>query len=100
MNILLIGLIDIADIVLTLYTWVIIISVILSWLVAFDVINARNTFVYTVGDITYRMTEPVYRPIRSMMPNLGGIDLTPMVVLLIILFIQTSLFRFLRLQLA
>lgn len=76
----------ILDTVLNLYTWVIVAWVILSWLVAFNVVNAHNRFIYVVGDMLNRLTEPVMRPIRRLMPNLGGIDLSPLVVLLGIYF--------------
>jgi YggT family protein len=79
------------DTVLGLYMWLIILQVILSWLVAFNVINMSNRFVYMVGDFLYRVTEPVMRPIRNILPNLGGIDLSPMVVLLLIIFIRKLL---------
>lgn len=63
--------------------WIIVIaSAILSWLLAFGVVNSRNQFVATVGGALYRLTEPVYRPIRQFLPDLGGIDLSPLVVLL------------------
>lgn len=77
--------------VLELYTWIIIISAIMSWLVAFNVINARNRLVYTIGDVLYRLTEPALRPIRRFLPNLGGIDLSPLVLLLLIFFIRSLL---------
>jgi YggT family protein len=73
---------------LTLYIYILIASAILSWLIAFNVVNARNQFVAMVGEFLYRITEPVLRPIRSRMPNLGGIDISPIIVVLIIIFIQ------------
>lgn len=79
------------DTVLAIYTWVIIVQAILSWLIAFDVVNRRNQIVYTVGGMLYRLTEPAYRPVRRFMPNLGGIDLSPLVVLLLIYFIRLLL---------
>lgn len=75
-------------VVLDLFVWVLIISAILSWLIAFNVINTQNRFVYTVSDMLYRLTEPVLRPIRNIMPNLGGIDLSPIVVILLVMFLQ------------
>ncbi len=74
--------------VIDLYIWVIIISAVLSWLVAFNVINTQNRFVYTVVDILWRLTEPVLRPIRSVLPNLGGIDISPVILILLLLFIR------------
>ncbi|NJB76534.1 YggT family protein [Thalassospira tepidiphila] len=61
-------------------------SAILSWLVAFNVINTSNRFVYLVGDFLYRVTEPVLRPIRRIMPDLGGIDISPIILILILQF--------------
>jgi len=84
----------IIDIILRLYTWVIIGSAILSWLVAFDVINRSNQFVYTIGNVLYRLTEPALRPIRRFMPNLGGIDLSPIVLLLLIFFLRNLIYRY------
>jgi YggT family protein len=73
---------------LTLYIYIIIAAAVLSWLIAFNVVNPRNQFVAAVGEFLYRITEPVLRPIRNMLPNLGGIDISPIVVILIITFIQ------------
>jgi YggT family protein len=75
--------------VLTLYVYVLIAAAVLSWLVAFNVVNPRNPFVMSVGEFLYRITEPVLRPIRNMMPNLGGIDISPVILILIIFFIQS-----------
>ncbi|MEO3432534.1 YggT family protein [Inquilinus sp. CAU 1745] len=79
------------DSILALYFWIIIISAILSWLVAFNVVNTSNRIVYTIGDVLYRLTEPALRPIRRFMPNLGGIDLSPVVLLLLIGFVRNLL---------
>ena len=76
------------DTILELYMWVVIASVILSWLVAFNVINTRNQFVSAVAEFLYRITEPLLAPIRSFMPNLGGLDISPIILILIIMFIQ------------
>ncbi len=79
---------DIVLIVLDLYIWLLIASAILSWLVAFNVVNTRNQFVSAVGEFLYRITEPVLAPIRSVLPNLGGLDISPIVVILIIMFME------------
>lgn len=71
--------------------WIIIIQAILSWLVAFNVINVTNDFVRTVLVALQRMTEPLYRPIRRIMPDLGALDLSPMVVLLIIIILRSAI---------
>ncbi|MFN3685484.1 YggT family protein [Salinarimonas sp.] len=82
------ALLDVIIVALQLYTWIIIASAIISWLVAFGVVNMRNDFVRAVYDFLHRVTEPALRPIRSIMPNLGGIDISPIILLLVIFFIQ------------
>jgi YggT family protein len=79
---------DIVIIILDLYTWLLIASAILSWLIAFNVVNTRNQFVSAVAEFLYRITEPVLAPIRSIMPNLGGLDISPIIVILLIMFIE------------
>ncbi len=79
---------DIFLIVTDIYIWVLIASAILSWLVAFNVVNTSNRFVYLLGDFLYRATEPVLRPLRSFLPNLGGIDISPVVLILLLIFAQ------------
>ena len=81
-------------VVLNLYVWVLIISAVLSWLIAFNVINTRNRFVYTVTDILYRLTEPALRPIRNVLPNLGGIDISPIILILGIFFVQSLIVNY------
>lgn len=76
------------DIALEIYIWLLIAAAILSWLIAFNVVNTRNQVVATVGDFLYRITEPALRPIRNLMPNLGGIDISPVILILIIIFIR------------
>ena len=82
------AILDIVIIVLDLYVWLLIASAILSWLIAFNVVNTRNQFVAAVAEFLYRITEPVLRPIRNLLPNLGGIDISPVIVILIIIFVQ------------
>jgi len=76
------------DIALQLYVWLLIAAAVLSWLVAFNVVNTRNQFVAMIGDFLYRITEPVLRPIRNMLPAMGGIDISPIILILIIIFIR------------
>ena len=78
----------IVDAAIDLYIWAIIISAVLTWLVHFGVVNARNQFISLVGQFLWRLTEPAIRPIRRFMPNLGGIDISPIIVLLIIFFLR------------
>lgn len=74
-----------------LYYWAVIISAVLSWLVAFDIINVRNKFMYAVIDVLYRVTEPVLRPIRRFMPNTGSMDFSPLVLIFILIFVRMIL---------
>ena len=76
------------DTVLSLYVWLLIASAVLSWLVAFNVVNTRNRAVYAIGDFLYRVTEPALRPIRRVMPNLGGMDISPIILILLIFFVR------------
>lgn len=74
--------------ILNMYVWLLIAAAVLSWLIAFNVVNVRNQFVGMVADFLYRITEPVLRPIRNVMPNLGGLDISPIILIIIIFFIQ------------
>ena len=76
------------DLALELYIWILIAAAIFSWLVAFNVVNVRNSVVGMIGDFLYRITDPALRPIRNLMPNLGGIDISPVILILIIIFIR------------
>jgi YggT family protein len=82
------ALLDVVLIALELYVWLVIAAAILSWLIAFNVVNTRNHAVAMVGDFLFRITEPALRPIRGFMPNLGGIDISPVILILIIYLIE------------
>jgi YggT family protein len=82
------AILEVILIVLDLYVWLLIASAILSWLIAFNVVNTRNQLVAGVAEFLYRITEPVLAPIRSVMPNLGGLDISPIILILIIILIQ------------
>jgi YggT family protein len=82
------AILDIILIVLDLYVWLLIAAAILSWLIAFNVVNTRNQLVSAIAEFLYRITEPLLAPIRSFMPNLGGLDISPIILILIIYFIQ------------
>jgi YggT family protein len=88
-------LISVLIVALDIYVWLVIASAILSWLVHFGVINTRNQFVSMIGDFLWRVTEPALRPIRRFMPNLGGIDISPIILILIIYFLQKVLINIL-----
>jgi YggT family protein len=74
--------------IITIYIWLLIASAILSWLVTFNVVNTRNRVVFVIGDFLYKITEPALRPIRRILPSLGGIDLSPVVLILILFFLR------------
>ena len=76
------------DTLITLYIWILIASAILSWLIAFNVVNARNPIVAGIGEFLYRVTEPALRPIRNLLPNLGGIDISPILLIVLIVFLR------------
>ena len=80
------------DTIITLYIWILIASAILSWLIAFNVVNARNPIVANLDDFLRRITEPALRPIRALLPNLGGIDISPVILILLLLFLQRIIF--------
>ncbi len=88
------ALLDVILLILQLYSYVIIIVAIMSWLIAFNVINIYNNVVRTIWDAMNAMTEPVLRPIRSMLPNVGGLDLSPLVLLLLIFLIQDIITKY------
>ena len=84
-----IPLINFIVMIIQLYIWVIIAAAIMSWLIAFGVVNTNNRFVYLIADFLYRVTEPAIAPIRRFMPDLGGIDISPIVLILLLIFIQS-----------
>ena len=82
------ALIELVVTVITIYVWVLIVQAVLSWLVAFGVVNTRNRAVVMIGDLLWRLTEPALRPIRRVLPDLGGIDISPVILILILYFIR------------
>ena len=86
-----VALFQLIDTVINVYIWLLIIWAVLSWLVAFNVVNTGNRFVYLVGDFLNRITEPALGPIRRLMPNLGGIDISPMILILLLIFLRNLL---------
>lgn len=81
------------DQVIGLYITLVIIQVVLSWLVAFNVLNTSNRFVYLVGDFLYRITAPALNPLRRLLPSMGGMDLSPVVLILGLYFLRVLLLR-------
>ena len=82
------------DSVVTLIIWAVILSAILSWLVGFNIINVRNRLVYIIVDSLQRITEPLLLPIRRLLPNLGGLDLSPIVLILLLIFFRNLVFEY------
>ena len=74
--------------ILTLYTYVVIANVVISWLIAFNILNTSNRFVYSILEFTYKLTEPILNKIRGFLPNLGSLDISPEVLLLLLWFIE------------
>ena len=83
------------DNIISLYIWVLIINVILSWLVAFNILNTSNRFVYSVLDVSLKLTNPPLNYIRKYLPNLGSIDISPIVLILLLMFLRNLVFEFL-----
>jgi len=82
------AILDVILVILQLYWWIVLIMVIMSWLISFNVINTRNEFVAMIWRTVNQLTEPVLRPIRRIMPNFGGMDISPIILFLLIFFIQ------------
>lgn len=85
------ALLEVINMILSLYIWVLVIGAILSWLVAFNVINSYNRLVQMTSDFIYRLTEPFLRPIRRILPPVGGLDLSPLILIFIIYFVQLTI---------
>jgi YggT family protein len=85
---------DIILLILQIYIWLLIAAAVLSWLVAFNVVNTRNQVVAMLLDFLFRITEPLLRPIRAMLPNLGGIDVSPVILILLILLLENVIVRY------
>ena len=81
------------DSVITIYLWIIIINAILSWLVAFNILNTQNRFVFSVLDATYKMTDPALNKIRRFIPTFGSIDVSPVVLILFLMFLRNIIFE-------
>ena len=82
--------------ILKIYSYVVIANVVISWLVAFNVLNTQNRFVYSVLDFTYRLTEPFLNKIRRFLPNLGAFDISPVILLMLIWIIQMCMEYYIR----
>ena len=81
------------DSIITIYLWIIIINALLSWLVAFNILNTQNRFVFSVLDATYKMTDPALNKIRRFIPTFGSIDVSPVILILILMFLRNLIFE-------
>ena len=81
------------DSVITIYLWIIIINAVLSWLVAFNILNTQNRFVFSILDATYKMTDPVLNKIRRFIPIFGSIDISPVILILLLMFLRNIIFE-------
>jgi YggT family protein len=81
------------DSVITIYLWIIIINALLSWLVAFNILNTQNRFVFSVLDATYKLTDPALNRIRRFIPNFGSIDISPIILILALMFLRNLVFE-------
>jgi YggT family protein len=87
------SLLNLISTVIQLYIWVLIASAVLSWLIAFNVVNTGNQAVGMIADVLWRLTEPALRPIRRVLPTFGGLDLSPVVLILLLIFLRNLLFE-------
>ncbi|MBM3502944.1 MAG: YggT family protein [Alphaproteobacteria bacterium] len=90
-----VSLVLLIDAILNIYVWIVFVQIVLFWLVHFNVVNPRNRVVNTIGDVTYRLTEPVLSRIRRVIPSIGGIDLSPVILILAIYFLRSLLSEYL-----
>jgi len=81
------------DSIITIYLWIIIINAILSWLVAFNILNTQNRFVFSVLDVTYKLTDPALNKIRRFIPTFGSIDISPVILILLLMFLRNLIFE-------
>ena len=81
------------DSLITIYLWVIIINALLSWLVAFNILNTQNRFVFSVLDATYKLTDPALNKIRRFIPTFGSIDISPVILILALMFLRNLVFE-------
>ena len=93
MDVLFVPLLKLLANAIDLYVWIVVIGVVLSWLAAFNVVNMSNRFIYMAADFIHRITEPALKPIRNFLPNLGGFDVSPVVLILILIAAQEVVFR-------
>ena len=87
---------NLLDTIIGIYIWLLIAMVVLTWLVSFNVLNTGNRWVYQIGDFLHRLTEPLLAPIRAWLPNLGGIDVSPVILILALVFVRDLVNQYVR----
>ena len=80
--------------IISFYIWLLIAQAILSWLVAFSIVNTQNKLIYLIGDFLYKITEPALKPIRKLLPDFGGIDISPVILIIILIFFRDLLYNY------
>ena len=80
--------------VISFYIWLLIAQAILSWLVAFSILNTQNKLIYLIGDFLYKITEPLLRPIRKFLPDFAGVDISPVILIILLIFFRNLLFEY------
>ena len=81
------------DSIITIYLWIIIINAVLSWLVAFNILNTQNRFVFSILDTTYKLTDPALNKIRRFIPTFGSVDISPVILILFLMFLRNIIFE-------
>ena len=89
------ALLNLISTVITIYIWLLIAQAVLSWLLAFGIVNRHNRAVAVIGDFLWRITDPLLRPIRNVIPDLGGIDISPVILILLLYFLRNLMFEYL-----
>ena len=84
---------NLIDSLISLYIWALILSAVLSWLIAFNIVNTSNQFVYTIINFLYKVTDPLLKPIRNILPNFGGVDISPVILILLLVFLRGLIFE-------
>ena len=87
------SILDLFDKIIYLYIWVLIINAVVSWLIAFNVLNTSNRFVYSILEVSYKLTAPPLNLIRRFLPNLGPVDISPVILILALMFIRNLVFE-------
>ncbi len=80
--------------IIEIFIWFLIAQAILSWLIAFNIVNTRNNFVNLIGNFLYKVTEPLLKPIRTILPDFGGIDISPIILIILLIFFRNLLFEY------